>query len=417
MPAKPTANPATPPTALLPALEATLHGKFTHLRFAPPLEAHYLTDTAPARSRRYVLLGLIAAVLFNIFNFTDQLMLPDVYQLAWMIRLTVVTPLMLVMLALGRLGKLDPYLDAMAMTLGLLCCISLVFIMNMSSHANAIHYVKGLMLTFMYVSIVVRMHFWYTLASAILIMAAAGPTIMSLAGSAIELKINSLVELTATMVISLMANYQMEFEARREYLRNLRETLRTSALAAENAALSKIATLDALTGLASRRQFDTQLQLIWQQAEQLNRPMSLIFIDVDHFKRFNDHYGHPEGDRCLMQIGEVIRSSLQRHTDLAARYGGEEFVVLLKECAPEDALIVARRIRQAMQNRAIPHADSPTAQIVTLSLGIAGGMPSEFNTAATLIEAADDALYQAKSHGRNRVVTFNKAHLKQNITG
>ncbi|WP_171014028.1 diguanylate cyclase [Chitinivorax sp. B] len=396
-------------TELIADIDRLLAGGMARLRFSTKLEDRFLSDTAPGRSKRYTLLGLIAIVLYNIFNITDRLMLPDVYQEAWVIRMAIVTPMMVLAIGLARLPRMARYLDLLAMILILLSCISLMVIFSLSRHANAIHYVTGIVLSFMFISIVVRMRFWYTLVSAVVIFVSAVPAVMSLTGSPLEIQINSLVELGAAMIISLIANYQMEYEARREYLRTLRETLRASALSVANAELSRLAAVDTLTGLASRRSFDQQMALAWEQARQLNRPLSLIYIDVDHFKRYNDHYGHPTGDQCLIQIGQAIRTGLQRNGDLAARYGGEEFVVLLRECGPDDALIVARRIRQAMTSQAIPHADSPTAAIVTLSLGIAGGLPGEFKSSIDLFEAADHALYQAKADGRNRVVIAGRA--------
>lgn len=179
---------------------------------------------------------------------------------------------------------------------------------------------------------------------------------------------------------------------------------RTELLKKANEKLQAISNTDGLTGAANRRYFDFQLKTEWRRSHRQSEPMSVIMCDVDHFKNFNDHYGHPEGDKCLIKVVQVIRSQLNREGDLLARYGGEEFVVVLPNTPREGACKVAERIRQAMENLAIPHDYSPVAPVVTLSLGVAGGQVTEEDGALQMVERADKALYQAKRDGRNQVV-------------
>jgi diguanylate cyclase (GGDEF)-like protein/PAS domain S-box-containing protein len=170
--------------------------------------------------------------------------------------------------------------------------------------------------------------------------------------------------------------------------------------------LAALATLDGLTGLANRRHFDEKLRDEWARAKRDGTPLSLLFIDVDHFKRFNDRYGHPAGDGCLRSFARILAGQAQRPADLAARYGGEEFVLLLSNTDAPGCEQVGERIRQALHDLGLPHALNPPSRCVTVSLGGATGWPNAEGSAeyTSLIAAADRALYAAKSDGRDRLV-------------
>lgn len=170
-----------------------------------------------------------------------------------------------------------------------------------------------------------------------------------------------------------------------------------------NCQLKHISTIDVLTGISNRRSFEKNIQIEWQRAIRTGIPLSLIMIDIDHFKAFNDCYGHQEGDRCLRQVAEAIVSSTQRPADFVARYGGEEFVVVLPETQREGALIVAERIRKKVESLAVKHKKSCVSPYVTVSLGISTLLPEKHYSVEELINSADKALFQAKFYGRNRV--------------
>jgi diguanylate cyclase (GGDEF)-like protein/PAS domain S-box-containing protein len=168
--------------------------------------------------------------------------------------------------------------------------------------------------------------------------------------------------------------------------------------------LTARAASDGLTGLANRRHFDERLRDEWARAKRDGTPLSLLMIDVDHFKRFNDQYGHQAGDACLRSLAEILANEARRPTDLAARYGGEEFALLLPGTDAEGCARIGERVRDALRELAIPHANPPS-NLVTVSLGGATDLPGA-NTAdyTSLIEAADRALYAAKEGGRDRLV-------------
>jgi len=160
---------------------------------------------------------------------------------------------------------------------------------------------------------------------------------------------------------------------------------------------------DALTGLVNRRGFDNAIELEVEHSKSDKMPLSLLLLDIDHFKLFNDHYGHQEGDECLAAVAQVLRTAACRPNDIVARYGGEEFAIILPATRPEHAEIVVDRVFAGLRNLAYPHSESPTDSVVTISCGIAELVPDR--SVDELIKAADEALYQAKEEGRNRCVS------------
>jgi diguanylate cyclase (GGDEF)-like protein len=174
-------------------------------------------------------------------------------------------------------------------------------------------------------------------------------------------------------------------------------------LVATNDRLTLIASIDMLSGLANRRGFQSRLDFEWMKAEQFEAELSLLMIDVDHFKLFNDTYGHPEGDACLTRLGETLAGIAAQTMGFAGRYGGEEFCLLLPNTDGARAIEIGERVRAAVESLAMPHSTS-NYQTVTVSIGVASAKPSNTQSPADLIEAADAALYAAKHRGRNAVV-------------
>jgi diguanylate cyclase (GGDEF)-like protein len=167
--------------------------------------------------------------------------------------------------------------------------------------------------------------------------------------------------------------------------------------------LRQLVFLDGLSGVFNRRYFDQQVAIEWSRAARNNLPLSLILLDVDFFKLFNDHYGHQAGDDALRLIAVTLKSCLRRPADLVARYGGEEFACVLPETSYEDALAMAHELERKVRERAIPHATSTAANVITISVGIATREAGAVGDAQSLIGLADNLLYQAKHTGRGRV--------------
>ena len=222
----------------------------------------------------------------------------------------------------------------------------------------------------------------------------------------LELLFVSILAIVALVVYGLTSRH-----SRRELRGKVAELLEVkrqleeanAALAAANAALERLSAIDALTGIANRRRLDEALDAAVRNAARESEAIGAAMIDIDHFKAFNDLYGHPAGDACLKAVARAIESSLERAADLAARYGGEEFLVLMPNTDLEGAAVVAERLRRSVEALALPHGESKVSDHVTVSVGYAAFVPEPGSRPGELVDAADRALYAAKEHGRDRI--------------
>jgi two-component system chemotaxis family response regulator WspR len=172
-----------------------------------------------------------------------------------------------------------------------------------------------------------------------------------------------------------------------------------------NRELQRLTNVDGLTGLSNRRYFNERIDAEWSRAQRAQSSLSILMIDVDHFKLYNDTYGHLAGDDVLKAVAQTIEGNFKRPADLAARYGGEEFSVILPETAADDLQSLAGRLCGSVASLNIPHTGSSSSTVVTISVGGASTVPQRDESFAALIERADKALYEAKKAGRNRAVT------------
>ncbi|MFP6798904.1 MAG: diguanylate cyclase [Pseudomonas sp.] len=176
--------------------------------------------------------------------------------------------------------------------------------------------------------------------------------------------------------------------------------------------LRSFALLDGLTGVANRRKFDEELALDWRQCQREQAALSVILIDVDHFKRYNDRYGHLQGDAGLQAVAKALGSAIRRPYDLLARYGGEEFACVLPNTNLIDAVKIAECMQAAVRALKLEHLDSAVGQVLTVSLGVATIVPTAGTTSATVVAEADRQLYQAKQAGRARVSSCSLADMQ-----
>ncbi len=178
---------------------------------------------------------------------------------------------------------------------------------------------------------------------------------------------------------------------------------RTEQLKEANSALRRLSRVDSLTGVANRRWFAEFLSQTWRQGQRDNQPISIIIIDIDDFKAYNDTYGHQKGDACLRAVAEAIRDVVCRGSDMVARYGGEEFVAILGDTPLDGGLLVAENIRKSVEVLALPHRGNSSGSIVTVSVGVTSTIPGESSEPEAYLVAADRALYTAKDEGKNQV--------------
>ncbi|WP_250131677.1 sensor domain-containing diguanylate cyclase [Stutzerimonas stutzeri] len=206
-------------------------------------------------------------------------------------------------------------------------------------------------------------------------------------------------------VVHVLRNAAGEVEALVGFMFDISERKQTEQkLLQLQKQLEELSYQDGLTGVANRRMFDNRFQMEWSNAQRTSQPLSLILLDIDYFKQYNDHYGHVRGDDCLKSVGQALSGAAVRPRDLLARYGGEEFVLLLPETDAQAAAQVAERCRQLIRGQNIQHAHSQVAPQLTISLGVGTLIPGPFDQPQAFLERVDRLLYKAKHQGRNQAV-------------
>ncbi|MBD3894713.1 GGDEF domain-containing protein [Halomonas sp. ML-15] len=209
----------------------------------------------------------------------------------------------------------------------------------------------------------------------------------------------------ALVLIAIVGPLYRAYQVRESSFLSLERAHRK--LEARNRLLAHQVCTDSLLGITNRRGLERLLALEWKRASREKQALSLLFIDVDHFKVYNDSYGHPQGDTCLKRVAQSLEEALGRPGDIVARYGGEEFVILLPNTTLSGGLDVAQRVHDHLSRQAIPFAASPSSALVTVSIGVASIMPGDRDSSRDLIRLADRALYMAKQDGRNRTASLS----------
>ena len=213
----------------------------------------------------------------------------------------------------------------------------------------------------------------------------------------------------SSYVLTLFVNWKLNEERYRVFLNSLHAEIRQKEASDRGAALLRLSTTDALTGLANRRATDDELRVLWEGWHSARQGFAVILIDIDYFKRFNDHYGHQEGDRCLIAVAEAMARATGRHQCALGRFGGEEFIALIRCGSREHAGLVAEEVRCAVENLQVQHEQRPDhSGFVTVSVGAAFSGDVGGDKVERLVTEADRALYGAKASGRNRVRIFDR---------
>ncbi len=209
---------------------------------------------------------------------------------------------------------------------------------------------------------------------------------------------------TFSSFLGMCLAYATDHQHRENYLQSCLIELTRLKMVDQAKQLETLSQRDALTGLANRRHLDEVIHSEWNRSIRYKTPMTVMMIDIDYFKNYNDSLGHQEGDRCLKKIADSIAKSAARSGDLAARYGGEEFLLIFSTTDQKQAAKQAERLIQLIQELAIPHPASPVAEHVTISIGVASTIPQVHEPSTDFIKKSDAALYKAKTTGRNRFV-------------
>jgi len=388
------------------------------LRFDALLESRYEADTGPKRRRELLVSGGVALAIYDLFLFNDQQVRPDTLGLAMLLRLGLMTPFGLLVLALLYRGVSAVWRERLmaGSVTAAITVSSLIF--HFSASPQAIYDPFAFSLIFVAANIVYPLRFVHALATSLLNLGITAAFMLPDALMPAEAKLFASAQLIGTVVFTLLANYRLEAGARRAYLLLLRQSLQAEAALHSNQALTVMNHTDMLTGLANRRAFEHRYAEAWREAVAQRSPLAVLTIDIDAFKPYNDHFGHPQGDRCLRQVADAMRAQMRTHADghdFIARLGGEEFVALISGVDAVAACAAAERIRAAVEQAAIAHDGHQGRRVVTVSIGVGLLRQSDEAQPELLLADSDRALYAAKRGGRNRVVCADASNPAETV--
>jgi diguanylate cyclase (GGDEF)-like protein len=395
--------------------EHALKAGFRSLRFPPELEAAFVRAHADERTIKLLLAGMAGVLLFGAITLTDHFISPELVPRAQAQRQGTFGPFVLVLLALLHRLSLPELNEWMVLPMATVAVgVVLALAADTAPHL-AFTRVMELIIVVIYTAVFTR--FWPMVALSAMVSLAHGWLVLAMPETVDGLRLGCTLLTFTTVTFALYSCYSREHHDRLSYLLALKEQGLREAIDEANRRLDTMARTDALTGLPNRRAFDDALNqtlaaLRAPTTQADHGPIALLMVDVDHFKAYNDHYGHPEGDHCLREVGQAVASCLRRPVDMVARWGGEEFAVLLHEADANVAAQVGERICAAVRDRALAHEASRCAPVVTVSVGVAPWHADPApGAAAAWLQAADDALYQAKAQGRNRTVVAGRSAL------
>ena len=364
-----------------------LKRRFKTLRFARELEAEY-RDEHLATIRTRVIASLVVAVCFVAWHVLINN--ADVPPIADSLRTWVMHPLAIALLVTALVPTLyaKHWLTAAPPLLLALGAVGAFNVSLLVADGN-LHAFISMLTGFIGIYLLMGLLFWQLVTvGALLTVAYASNLVYN--GAPIDIvQFESTVMLTLTALAAVF-NYTLEHSQRTAFL--------------QRKVLEEIGNHDALTQLKNRRAFDETLAQLWQQGTRDEKPSGLLLLDVDHFKAYNDYYGHQAGDQCLQSIGTVLRCVTSRPFDIAARIGGEEFAVLFYDCTHQHLVSVGERLVLGVQGLGIAHERSPVAGQLTASVGGVLVQPQAERSSMSMLQFADEALYTAKHRGRNRVI-------------
>ncbi|MES2324986.1 MAG: diguanylate cyclase [Pseudomonadota bacterium] len=358
------------------------------LRFEGELEREFQAFYTEGHLVRVRLAAYLATFLFGLFVVIDLLTLPpDVSWWTARIRLGLIIPSFILTLALSYSPSLRKYLRTAMFGASMLTGLATVTLLGIGLNMGAKIPYEGILLIALFIYLITCLQWWRALIANLVTLAAFIAMEMVYQTDP-QARLYQIVFMCAANAVGAYGGYFLEHSARTMFL--------------INKLLNELAELDGLTGLSNRRTLNLHLDRIWRQAMRDKQDVAVAMIDIDHFKKYNDLYGHAQGDAALRAVADVISHHARRPLDIPARYGGEEFAVVWYHPTASELARMAEVLTRAVASLEMPHADSEFGK-VTISVGVALMTPDVGQSSADVLRAADEALYEAKHLGRNRV--------------
>lgn len=379
----------------------TTNQKVRRLRFTGAQEGDFIEFYREKVLPHLRITALVGGLVYLLFGIHDVVVYPEIKSSLLTLRYLVAGPFMVltvVVLFYGRSFRLMQVLYGLSVTVVGACICLALFI---SRDPRQLYY-TGLILTIIFIYAISGLRLKYAFLSCLgitVFFVVAGLRFNTLARDSL---FNDIFGLANVNIIGLIACYLLERSWRVEFLQRLQTEQARRALEEANERLQYLSCHDTLTGLNNRRAFDEHLKTEWHRAIRHRYPLSLLMIDIDDFKKYNDTMGHLAGDEALKRIARVIQLTVNRPGDMVARYGGEEFVVLLVGTDKEGAMHLGEDIISRVRTMEIEHYGSPK-KMITVSIGCSSKVPSLDDDLAEFIARADRALYMAKRQGKDRV--------------
>lgn len=361
---------------------------FRRLRFSQPLEREYRASILEESFELKRIALSVAAVIWLALTVFDMAVVPASH-VSWVIAIRVLALAVLLVCAFFIVQRRYRHLWLpLSMTCILVLGIGAAMIVGVAHRADPDYPYEGLMLVSMAAYFLVGLRLSEAVVCSLVVLLAYVLAELA-AGLPVPKLLNNVLLLTFGNLIGGVGCYLLEHKSREYFL--------VSRL------MRLLAYHDSLTGLHNRRSFNRQFERLWRQAQREGKSLALLLCDIDHFKAYNDSYGHQAGDVALQHVGALIQQAARRPLDMGVRLGGEEFALLLFDIAADEAVRRAEALRQALEQAGISHRESASGKVLTMSVGVAWLSPDSQPQLSQLYEQADRALYQAKASGRNQV--------------
>jgi diguanylate cyclase (GGDEF)-like protein len=378
------------------------------LRIHPALQSLFDAENARAKTRETIIAILIGLVIFNAFLINDYISAGRILPHSWILHFIVVTLPCLGAIWVIRKGNSERLRNIAIVCTSVLIALGACGDFLLMHNPKAIYEPFAYNLLFTCTNNLTPIRFRFALLASILDLAIiTGTTLIS---PLVPINCTGMATtiFVITALVTLSANYRLEKNVIANYLNLLLKSLHQFEMREANRHLKNIARKDPLTGLTSRREFEAEFERTWEEAINSLSSYTVLMIDIDHLKSFNDRYGRPAGDECLRQVARAIEMQTRSKIDVVARLGGEEFCVLLANATARQAQMAAERIQLAVEQLAIPHEAIGEGAVITISIGAASAIARLCDNGQQVLAAADSALHEAKRSGKNqnRVTTL-----------